>query len=166
MATQTSKPVRKLDKNKLHLIGPKFWHIRGHFRTFKLIDIETQMSIIELSNGKFLIIDTINMSNRLRQEINNLTDNGDNIEAVIGAHPFHTLSFEAFYRAFPKAAYFGTPRHLRRLPNIPWAGDLNDRRIRKKWEPDVEMRIPDGISFKKLIILLYDISDCMNYFRS
>ncbi|CAF2829691.1 unnamed protein product [Rotaria sp. Silwood2] len=144
---RTPNTVRKLDKNKLYLIGPKFWNVRGRFICLKVIDIETQMSIIQLRNGKFLVIDTINMNNRLRQEIDNLTNNGDNIEAVIGTHPFHTLSFTAFYKAYPKAAYYGTPRHLRRLTEIPWAGDLQDRSVRKKWEPDVEMRIPAGAEF-------------------
>ncbi|CAF3700073.1 unnamed protein product [Rotaria socialis] len=139
--------VRKLNKNKLYLLGPRFWHVRGHFKVLKVVDIEAQMSIVQLSNGKFLIIDTINMNDRLRQEIDNLTSNGDNIEAVIGVHPFHTLSFPSFYQAYPKAAYYGTPRHLRRLTGISWAGDLNDSSVRKQWEPDVEMRIPAGAEF-------------------
>ncbi|CAF5041552.1 unnamed protein product [Rotaria sp. Silwood1] len=92
-------------------------------------------------------MDTVEMNNRLRQKIDKLTNNGDNIEAVIGAHPFHALSFPAFYQAYPKAAYYGTPRHLRRLTEIPWKGDLNNCSVRKKWEPDVEMRIPAGAEF-------------------
>ncbi|CAF0977384.1 unnamed protein product [Rotaria sp. Silwood1] len=147
MLARTPNVARKLDKNKLYLIGPNFWNVRGHFRVLKVIDIETQMSIIQLRNGKFLIIDTIDMNDRLRQEIDNLTNHGENIEAVIGVHPFHTLSFAAFYQAYPKAAYYGTPRHLRRLTEIPWTGDLKDSTVRKKWEPDVEMRIPAGAEF-------------------
>ncbi|CAF5029986.1 unnamed protein product, partial [Rotaria sp. Silwood1] len=145
--TQTLNATRKLGKNELHLIGSNFWNIRGCCKYLKVIDIETQMSIIQLHNGKFLIIDTVEMNNRLRQKIDKLTNNGDNIEAVIGAHPFHALSFPAFYQAYPKAAYYGTPRHLRRLTEIPWKGDLNNCSVRKKWEPDVEMRIPAGAEF-------------------
>ena len=32
----------------------------------KLVDIETQMSFIQLSNGKFLVVDTVEMNDRLR----------------------------------------------------------------------------------------------------
>ncbi|CAF1486205.1 unnamed protein product [Rotaria sordida] len=145
--TQTQNTTRKLGKNELHLIGSNFWNIRGCRKYLKMIDIETQMSIIQLRTGKFIIIDTVEMNNCLRQKIDKLTNNGDNIEAVIGTHPFHTLSFQAFYKVYSKAAYYGTPRHLRRLTKIPWAGDLNDYNIRKKWEPDIEMRIPAGAEF-------------------
>ncbi|CAF4947581.1 unnamed protein product, partial [Rotaria magnacalcarata] len=60
----------------------------------------------------------------------------------IAVHPFHTLAFPAFYEAFPNTKYYGTPRHLRRLTQIPWAGSLEDCQTRKIWEPEVELRIP------------------------
>jgi hypothetical protein len=138
-------PIQNVVKNELYQIGPGFWNVRSRFRVLaKLIDIETQMSFIELSNGNFLIIDTVELTDHLRQEINHLTDNGNKIEAVIGTHPFHTLSFPTFYESYPNAAYYGTPRHLRRLTQIPWIGSLDDCNVRKKWEPDVELRIPAG----------------------
>jgi hypothetical protein len=146
---QTPNAASHLDKNELYLIGPGFWNVRGRFKILKVIDIETQMSIIQLRNGKFLVIDTVEMNDRLRQEIDHLTNNGENIEAVIATHPFHTLAFPAFYQLYPKAAYYGTPRHLRRLTDIPWKGNLDDCNLRKKWEPDVEMRIPAGCFVKK-----------------
>lgn len=141
---QTPNNAENLEKNELYLIGSNFWNVRGRFKVLKFIDIGTQMSIIKLRNGKFLIIDTVEMDDHLRRQINQLTNNGQNIEAVIGTHPFHTLSFPAFYQAYPKAAYYGTPRHLCRLTEIPWKGSLDDCDVRKKWEPDVEMRIPAG----------------------
>ncbi|CAF0932331.1 unnamed protein product [Didymodactylos carnosus] len=140
--------AQNLEKNELYQIGPGFWNVRGHFKVLaKLIDIETQMSIIQLRNGNFLIVDTVEFTDRLRAEINHLTENGQRIEAVIGTHPFHTLSFPAFYEAYPHVAYYGTPRHLRRLTQIPWVGNLDDCDVRKKWEPDVVMRIPAGAEF-------------------
>ena len=158
---QTPNAAPNLEKNELHQIGPGFWNIRAHFKVFKLIDISTQMSIIQLRTGKFLVIDTVELTDRARQEIDQLTNNGENIEAVVATHPFHTLAFPAFYQLYPKAAYYGTPRHLRRLTNIPWAGDLNNCEVRSKWEPDVEMRIPAGeihvetkVSFFKFFFFL------------
>jgi hypothetical protein len=146
VSSQSPNAAQNLEKNELYSIGPGFWNVRGKFKILaKLVDIETQMSIIQLSNGKFLVIDTVEMNDRLRQEIDHLTNNGEKIEAVVATHPFHTLSFPAFYEAYPKAAYYGTPRHLRRLTQIPWAGNLDDCNVRQKWQPDVEMRIPAGL---------------------
>jgi hypothetical protein len=142
---QTPNGASHLDKNELYSIGPGFWNVRGRFKILKVIDIETQMSIVKLGNGKFLVIDTVEMNDHLREEIDQLTNNGDKIEAVIATHPFHTLSIPAFYQLYPKAAYYGTPRHLRRLTEIPWTGDLDDCHIRQKWEPDIELRIPAGL---------------------
>jgi hypothetical protein len=131
--------------DEFYQVGSNFWNIRGRFKILaKLIDIETHMSFIQLQNGNFLVVDTVELDDRLRQEINHLTDNGNKIEAVIGVHPFHTLSFQNFYESYPNAAYYGTPRHLRRLTKIPWAGRLDDCNVRNKWEPDVQLRIPAG----------------------
>lgn len=48
------------------------------------------MSLIRLESGKFLVIDTIMMSVDQKQEFDNLTDNGNLIEA--GIHSFvHSL---------------------------------------------------------------------------
>jgi hypothetical protein len=120
-------------------------NVRGHFRVFaKMVDIGTQMSIAQMSNGNFVVFDTVELNNHLRNQINQLTDNGDLIEGVIGTHPSHTQSFLTFYQTYPQAAYYGTPRHLRVLPQIPWLGSLEDCNVRRKWEPDVEMRISAG----------------------
>lgn len=105
------------------------------------------MSIIGLSNGKFLIVDAIPLDHEVKQHIDSITDNGNNIEAVLATHPFHTLAFPAFYQSYPNVPYYGTPRHIRNLPDIKWVGDLNDCATRNKWSPEVEMRIPDGAEF-------------------
>ncbi|CAF1373464.1 unnamed protein product, partial [Rotaria magnacalcarata] len=81
---QNLNPIQNSDKNELHQIGSGFLNVRGRFKILaKLVDIETHMSFIQLHNAKFLVIDTIELNDKLRQEINHLTDNGDKIEAVI-----------------------------------------------------------------------------------
>ena len=145
VSSQSLNSMQNTDKDELYQIGSGFWNVRSRFKILaKLIDIETHMSFIQLHNGNFLVIDTIELNDHLRQEINHLTDNGDKIEAVIGTHPFHTLSFPSFYESYPHAAYYGTPRHLRRLTQIPWVGSLDDCDVKRKWEPDVALRIPAG----------------------
>jgi hypothetical protein len=140
-----NKHSKNHKKNELHEIGPGFWNVHARFRMLvEKIDIGTQMSIVQLSNGNFVVFNTVELDDHLRRQINKLTDNGDLIEGVIGTHPFHTRSFLDFYRAYPQAAYYGTPRHLRQIPQIPWLGSLDESYVREKWEPDVEMRIPAG----------------------
>jgi len=132
-------------------IGQNFWNIRASFKFMGgLVDIGTHMSIIKLSTGKYLIFDTVPMNDDLKLELDALVGEiggGNRIEGVVATHPFHTLAFPAFHKAFPNVPYYGTPRHIKKLPDIPWAGDVNDIAIRKKWEPDVYMRIPDGAEF-------------------
>eukprot|EP01125_Pyxidicula_operculata_P000027 TRINITY_DN1002_c0_g1_i1.p1 TRINITY_DN1002_c0_g1~~TRINITY_DN1002_c0_g1_i1.p1 ORF type:complete len:305 (-),score=63.32 TRINITY_DN1002_c0_g1_i1:88-1002(-) len=135
-------------KQRLVEIGPGFWNCRASFPFLKgLVDIGTHMSFIKLSNGKILVIDTVPLDDNLKAEIDALTDNGKNIEAVLATHPFHTLAFNGFYAAYPNTEYYGAPRHLRRLTDIPWAGRIDDPKILSKWAPDVEMRIPAGAEF-------------------
>ena len=161
---QTVHSAQNLDKNELYSIGPDFWHVRGRFIFLKVIDTGTQMSIIRLPNGKFVVIDTVEMDDHLRDQINRLTNNGEDIEAVLGTHAFHTLSFPAFYRQYPKAAYYGTPRHVHLLTEIPWKGDLSDCQVRKRWEPTIEMRIPAGLDIN--LVSVSNRIDCRSDFRS
>jgi len=137
-----------LEMDILDQIAPNFFNIRHSFRIMMgLINVGTHMSLIKLKNGNYLVIDTIPLSPGLKQEIDVLTDFGTKMEAVIATHPFHTLAFPSFYQAYPDAPYYGTPRHLRKWPQIPWKGSVDDCEIRSKWYPEVEMRIPDGAEF-------------------
>jgi hypothetical protein len=132
--------------NRTVLIGPGFWNVRATF-IIDGLNIGTQMSLIQLPNQNFLIVDTVELDPDLLNDINMLTKNGTLIEAVIATHPFHTTYFPSFYQQFPKPPYFGTPRHLRIEPQIPWAGTVWDCAVREKWLPDVHMRIPYGSEF-------------------
>ena len=129
-------------------IGPGFYNIRAPFKVAAgLIDVGTHMSICRLTNGNYLVIDTVNLDAQLKSEIDALTNGGSKIQAVVATHPFHTLAFRGFYSHYPNAKYYGTPRHLRVIPEIPWVGDLQCPKTRALWEPDVFMRIPAGSEF-------------------
>jgi len=129
-------------------IGPGFYNIRSEFRALKgLVNIGTHMSLIRLNNGSFIAIDTVELDDELKAEIDQLTDNGKNLSAVISAHPFHTLSFPGFYEAYPTPQYIGTPRHIRNIKSIPWSADISQEEVRARWSPEIEMRIPAGAEF-------------------
>jgi len=132
--------------NQTTKIGPGFWNVRSSFY-IDGFNIGTQMSLVQLNNGKFLIFDTVKLNPDLLNDINTLTKDGSLIAAVIATHPFHTTFFPAFYLQFPKPPYYGTPRHLIIEPQIPWAGQVYDCNIRAKWLPEVHMRIPQGAEF-------------------
>ncbi|CAF0994608.1 unnamed protein product [Didymodactylos carnosus] len=136
------------DKDQLIEIGPGFWNVRHSFKVLiGMVDIETHMSVIQLKNGNFLVVDTIPLKDNVKQQLDNLTTNGSKIEGVLGTHPFHTLAFSDFYKAYPNVPYYGTPRHISKCTDIQWAGDLNDCDTRNKWAPEVQMRIPAGAEF-------------------
>ena len=83
-----------------------------------------------------------------KRSIDTLTNNGKLIEAVISTHPFHTVHFSSFNEAYPGLTYYGTPRHLRKLKFIKWAGSIDDSTILSKWEHEgIYMRIPDCTDF-------------------
>lgn len=117
------------------------------------VEIGTHMSVIQLRNGNFLIIDAVAMNDELTQELNQLTHNGTKIEAVCAVHPFHTLAFPAFHKLYPDVKYYGTPRHLRKITEIKWAGQLDadrNKALLTKWAPEVEFRIPAGTKNNKI----------------
>ncbi|KAJ3289283.1 hypothetical protein HDU79_004192 [Rhizoclosmatium sp. JEL0117] len=108
------------------------------------------MTFLKLSSGKFLTLSTVDLDPEAKAEVDTLTQNGSLIEAVVATNPFHTLAFEAFYAAYGKGKdvkFYGTPRHLRKYPGIPWAGSVEDEKILKLWEKDVDLRIPAGCEF-------------------
>eukprot|EP01035_Chromulina_nebulosa_P017528 gene17528-23090_t len=142
--------ISDITYNSLIPIGAKnFWNIRSSFYVLGgLLDVGTQMSIIKLSTGKFIVLDTVLIDQALKSEINDLTENGSLIEAVIATHPFHTVYFETFYKLYPDAKYYGTPRHLRNIKAVPWAGSVEDPRFLTSYENEgIFLRITAGTEF-------------------
>lgn len=124
------------------------------------------MSLIQLQNGNFLVIDTVALNDQLKSELDELTSNGTKIEAVVAVHPFHTLAYSAFYKMYPNAKYYGTPRHLRKLTEIKWTGQLDEadnKALLSQWAPEVDLRIPAGniLNFSKMLsVMTHKLYDC------
>ena len=163
-------------------VGENFYNLRSSLYMFKFVNIGTQMSFIRLSSGKFLVVDCIDLSSKaVKAEVDQLTENGSLIEAVLGVHPFHTLFFPSFRKMYPNASYYGTPRHLRNLPDMNWSGSLGDESTRSLWEEEgIFMRIPDGAEFENpredvhfsSVVLFHSpsktlhVDDTINYFEN
>ena len=122
-----------------------FWNIRSGFKVFGLLNIGTHMSVIRLSTGRFLVIDAVPLDDDLKREFDELTNGGELVDAVLATHPFHSLALPGFHQAYPRLRFIGCPRHLRNLPEIPWAGEIREHLT--DWAPEVQMRIPAGAEF-------------------
>lgn len=131
-------------------IGPGFYHYRAKFINLHS-NICTHMGLCKLSSGKFLLLSAADLTPGFRRQLDDLTDKGKLIEAIIATHSFHTLAFPALRKIYPDVPMYGTPRHLRKQPELNWTGNIHDAKIRNKWSPDVEIRITDkdtaGVDF-------------------
>ncbi|MEO5628636.1 MAG: hypothetical protein ABIQ62_02560, partial [Thermomonas sp.] len=129
-------------------LADTFWNIRGVHRIGGVLDIGTQMSLVQRGEGRFVVIDGCGLDASQRASVMALTDDGERVVAVMNVHPFHTLHVEATHRLFPGATLHGTARHHRKAPSLPWSAvPLED------WKGDhpladlFDLSVPDGVDF-------------------
>jgi len=139
-----AKHDEKLKHYNLFHMFNGFYHVQAVWK-FMGMDLGTQMSLIQLKSGRFLVIDCVDMTPNLKLQIDVLTNKGSLIDAVLNTHPFHTIHIPAFRELYPDVPFYGCPRHLTRFPEITWAGCLCDQKVLEKWEPEVSLRVPDGL---------------------
>lgn len=129
-------------------LADTFWNIRGVHRVGGILDIGTQMSLVQRSDGQFVVIDGCGLDASQRASVMKLTDNGERVSAVVNVHPFHTLHVEATHRLFPGATLHGTARHHKLAPALPWS-----REPVEEWNDDhpladlFDLSVPDGVDF-------------------
>ncbi|KAJ3063064.1 hypothetical protein HDU99_004999 [Rhizoclosmatium hyalinum] len=133
--------------SKIEEIAPGCFRLGVPFLLNGVIPLGNHMNFIKLQSGRFIALSTVALDESTLKQVNELTHNGTLLDAVIATNPFHTLAFTQFHKAFPHARYYGTPRHIRNLPAIPWTGSVADESVRKLWSPEIEMRIPAGCEF-------------------
>ncbi|KAJ3017879.1 UNVERIFIED_CONTAM: hypothetical protein HDU68_011433 [Siphonaria sp. JEL0065] len=134
-------------RSKIRDLGDGLYNLRAPFYVAGIVNVGTAMSFVKLNNGKFIVLSTVTLDKESKAEVDTLTQNGELIEAVLATNPFHTLAFPAFHAAYPKAPIFGTPRHIRNYPDIPWAGAVTSADVLTKWTPELELSIPAGCEF-------------------
>ncbi|MFT5814806.1 MAG: hypothetical protein ACI9VT_002575 [Psychroserpens sp.] len=134
--------------DKIVKISDTFWNIRGEFRVFGLLNIGTQASLAKLGNGKFVLLDAYTLQDDIKQQVDSLTNNGVDIEAIINLHPFHTLHVAKIHADYPNAKLYGTQRHLDKLPDLPWQQELtNSSEFASMFSEDFEFSVPQGVDF-------------------
>lgn len=134
--------------DKIIKISDQFWNIRGEFKVLGVLNIGTQASLVKRANGKFVLLDAYTFEGAVKQQIDSLTNNGADIEAIINLHPFHTLHVVNAHTAYPQAKLFGTQRHIDKYPELPWQKELtNTIEFASLFAVDFEFSVPRGVEF-------------------
>lgn len=133
--------------DKIHDLGAGFWNIRGTFRIGGVINIGTQCSLIQLASDRFIFLDSYELTGDVRERVMALTDNGNKVEAVLNLHPFHTVHCIQMAADFPKATFYGSSRHHKKVPEITWAEDLVESDAVAERYPELEFSIVQGIDY-------------------
>ena len=129
-------------------VAEDFWNIRGSYRVGGVINVGTQASLVRRKNGKFVFLDTYTLSSVVRREVDELTHSGEDVEAIINLHPFHTLHVRKMHEMFPSAQLFGTARHLSRFSQLPWEKiSTEDPALHEMFAEDFEFSVPRGVDF-------------------
>jgi len=129
-------------------LAETFWNLRGVYRVGGVLDIGTHMSVARRPDGRFVVVDGCALDDAQRDALMTLTGNGEQVDAVVHVHPFHTLHVEATQRLFPSARLHGTARHRRLFPALPWSEAPVET-----WGGDhpladvFDLSVPDGVDF-------------------
>jgi len=132
----------------IHRVADDFLNIRGSFKIGGLIDIGTQASLVRRANGRFVFLDSCALSDATQREVDALTSGGEDVEAILNLHPFHTVHVRAMHERYPRAKLYGTARHLARFSDLPWQKTRTEQpRLHKMFAEDFEFSVPRGVDF-------------------
>ena len=133
---------------KIIEVADGFWNIRGSFRIKGLLDVGTQVSLVRLSSGKFVFLDSYSLDRATMRTVAKLTGGEENVEAILNVHPFHTVHVERMHELFPLATLHGTARHRARFPSLPWSKtNCEDPALHRRYAEDFEFSVPRGVDF-------------------
>jgi hypothetical protein len=129
-------------------LSEDFWNIRGTFRAAGVINVGTQSSLVRLASGRFALLDAYTLRGDIADEVMGRTDGGRLVDAVCNLHPFHTKHVQAVAMMFPHAKLYGTARHLRRFPDLPWQPErTEDPAFHELFGADFDFMVPRGVDF-------------------
>lgn len=139
--------AQPFNKDEIHDLGAGFWSIRGSFIRNGMIDIGNQSALVRLQSGKFILLDSYTLTGEVREQVMALTNNGENIEAVLNVHPFHTVHCARVASDFPHATFYGSARHQKQVPEVEWSEDLVESTAVAKRYPELQFSVPKGIYY-------------------
>jgi hypothetical protein len=125
-----------------------FWNIRGSFKIGGILDVGTHASLVRRKSGKFVFLDSYTLNETVKRELDEITNGGRDVEAIVNVHPFHTMHVSAMHRDYPHASLYGTSRHSARFPNLPWqTTSIEDPATQAAFADDFEFSVPRGVDF-------------------
>lgn len=133
--------------DEIYDLGQGFWSIRGSFVKNDIIDIGVQSALIKLASGRFIFLDSYTLTGDVRQQVMDLTNQGQDVEAVLNVHPFHTVYCAQMALDFPQAVFYGSSRHHKQIPEINWAKDLVESDAVAERYTELEFSLPKGIYY-------------------
>lgn len=129
-------------------VADGFWNVRGSFKIAGVVDIGTQMSLVRRGSGKFVFLDAYTLSSPADEEISRLTRGGQDVEAILNLHPFHTVHVRRMHEKYPEAKLYGTARHQERYPELPWQPErTEDEALHASFADVLEFTVPHGVDF-------------------
>lgn len=128
-------------------LGQGFWNIRGDLRIAGVLNVGTHCSLVHLAAGGFVFLDSYALDDRTLQQVRALTDNGHAVKAILNLHPFHTLHCRTMHDMFPDALLFGSDRHHRKWPDLPWQPEAVESATVAARFPDLSFSLPQGIDY-------------------
>ncbi len=134
-------------EDKIYDLGAGFWSIRGSFIKNGILDIGVQCALVKLSSGRFIFLDSYTLKDDVRAQVMALTNDGQDVEAVLNVHPFHTVHCEQMAKDFPQATFYGSSRHPKQVPNVKWSDDLVESDAVAERYPELEFSLPKGIYY-------------------
>lgn len=129
-------------------VSEDFWNIRGVFKIGGVLNIGTHASLVRRANGKYVLLDAYTLQDDIKQQVDAITNNGADIEAIINLHPFHTVHVERSHQQYPNAKLYGTARHVQKFPDLPWQPELTESEAcAALFADDFEFSVPAGVDF-------------------
>lgn len=129
-------------------ISDDFWNIRGEFKIGGVLNIGTHASLVRRANGQFVLLDAYSMDDKVKAQLDTLTNNGADITAIINLHPFHTVHVRKVHQLYPHARLYGTQRHVNNFPDLPWEPELTEStECAALFADDFELSVPAGVDF-------------------
>lgn len=134
--------------SKIIQVADNFWNIRGSFKIAGLVDIGTQASLVKRKNGRFIFLDSYSFDVDTQAEIDELTQNRENVEAVLNVHPFHTVHVRKMHERYPDAKHYGTARHQKKFPDLQWQKlRCEDPELHARFSSNFDFSVPRGVDF-------------------
>ncbi len=104
------------------------------------------MSLVRRANGRYLALDACGLVPETRALLDEKTRGGEELEAFLHLHPFHTLHVRKLHQLYPRARLYGTARHHTQLPDLPWdALRTEDPALHAHFAADLDFTVPRGV---------------------